>query len=50
MVCQRLEVLRDGGEKELVARTGQAAQAHPLEAVMGLQVCEAHLDLFALVA
>jgi transposase len=29
---------------ELVACTGEAAQAHPLEAVMGLQMCKAYLD------
>ena len=34
---------------ELVACTGEPAQAHALEAVMGLQVCKAHLDLFALI-
>ena len=50
MVCQRFEVLHDGGEMELVACTGEAAQAHALEAVMGLQVRKAHLDLFALIA
>jgi hypothetical protein len=35
---------------ELVSGTGEAAQAQPLEAVMGLQVCEAHLHAFALIA
>ena len=50
MVCQRFEVLHDGREMELVACTGEAAQAHSLEAVMGLQVRKAHLDLFALIA
>src|SRR5262245_40190340 len=44
---QRLEVLHDGGEMELVSGARQAAQPHALEAVMGLQVCEAHLDAFA---
>src|SRR5258708_5694158 len=34
---------------ELVACTGEAAQAHSLEAVMGLQMCKSHLNLFALV-
>ena len=34
---------------ELVACTGDAAQAHSLEAVMGLQMCKAHLNRFALV-
>ena len=49
MVCQRFEVLHDGGEMELVAGTGEPPQAHSLEAVMGLQMCKAHLNLFALV-
>ncbi len=50
MACQRLEVLHDGGEVEFVACAGEAAQAHALEAVVGLQVCKAHLDLLALIA
>jgi len=49
VVCQRFEVLHDGGEMELVACTGDAAQAHSLEAMMGFQMCKAHLNLFALV-
>ena len=49
MVRQGFEVLRDGGEMELVARAGESPQAHSLEAVMGLQMCKAHLNLFALV-
>lgn len=49
MVRQRLEVLHDGGEVELIARTGEAAQAHALETVMDLQVRKAHFDLLALV-
>jgi hypothetical protein len=32
MICQRLEVLHDGGEVELVACAGEAAQAHPKRA------------------
>ena len=48
MVCQRFEVLHDGGEVELVACAGEPAQAHSLEAVMGLQMRKAHLNLFAL--
>jgi len=50
VVGQRFEVLHDGGEMELVARAGEAAQPHSLEAVMSLQVCKANLNLFALVA
>jgi hypothetical protein len=50
MLCQRLQVLHDGCEVELVARAGEAAQAHALESMVGLQVRKAHLDLLALVA
>jgi hypothetical protein len=32
---------------ELIARTGEAPQSHSLEAMMGLQVCEAHFYLLA---
>ena len=49
MVCQRFEVLYDGGEMEFVACTGEPPQPHSFEAVMGLQMCKAHLNLFALV-
>jgi hypothetical protein len=48
---QRLEVLHDDGRKvELVAGTREAAQAQPLDSMMRLQACEAHLDAFALIA
>ena len=50
MLCHRLQVLHDGCEVELVARTGEPPQAHALESMVGLQVREAHLDLLALVA
>ena len=50
MVGQGLEVLHDGGEMELVACAGKASQAHPLEAMMGLQVRKAHLDPLSLIA
>ena len=50
MVRQRLEVLHDGGEMEFVACAGQTSQTHPLEAVMGLQVREAHLDALSFIA
>src|SRR6266508_4233684 len=49
MVGKGLQVLHDGSEVELVACTGKAAQPHTLEAVVGLQVRKAHLDLLALV-
>ena len=50
VLCQRLQVLHNGCEVELVARTGEPPQAHALESMVGLQVREAHLDLLALVA
>ena len=34
---------------ELVACAGEAAQPQPLEAVVGFQVCKAHLDTLPLV-
>ena len=49
MVRQRLEVLHDGGEMEFVACAGKTSQTHPLEAVMGLQVREAHLDALSFI-
>jgi hypothetical protein len=48
--CQRLQVLHNSCEVELVARTGEPPQAHALESMVGLQVRKAHLDLLALVA
>ena len=50
MVRQRFEVLHDGGEMEFVACAGKPSQAHPLEAVMDLQVREAHLDALSFIA
>jgi len=50
MFCKGLQVLHDGCEVELVARTGEPPQAHALESMVGLEVCKAHLDLLALVA
>ena len=35
---------------ELIACAGEPPQAHTLEAVMGLQVRETHLNFFALIA
>ena len=40
----------DGRKVELVARAGEPPQAHALEAMVGLEVGKAHLDLLALVA
>jgi hypothetical protein len=48
--CEGFQVLHDGGEVEFVARTREAPQAHALEAVVGLEVRKAHLDLLTLVA
>lgn len=45
-----LQVLHDGGEMEFVAGAGQTSQAQPLEPMVGLQMCEPHLDPLALVA
>ena len=50
MAGERLEVLHNGGEVELVACPGETPQAHTLEAVMGFEVRKSHLDLLALVA
>jgi hypothetical protein len=36
MVCERLQVLHDRGEVELVARAGETSQPHALEAMVGL--------------
>jgi hypothetical protein len=41
---ERLQVLGDGGEVELVAGTGEASQPQAIEAVMGLQMGNAHFD------
>ena len=49
VLCQRLQVLRNGCEVELVARTGESSQAHAFEPMVGLQVRKAHLNLLALV-
>ena len=48
MFRKGFEILHDGSEVEFVARSGETAQAHSLEAVVGLQVRKAHLNLFAL--
>ena len=50
MVRQRLEVLHDGGEMEFVSCAGKPSQAHPLEAVMGLQMRETHLNALSFIA
>jgi hypothetical protein len=45
--CEPFQVLDDGSEAELVACAGEAPQSHTLEAMMSLQVCEAHFYLLA---
>jgi len=50
VVCQCFEILHDSREMELIACAGEPPQSHALEAVMGLQVRKAHLNLFAFIA
>ena len=50
MFREGLEVLRGGDEMAFVSCTGDAPQAHALEAMVGLEVGKAHLDLLALIA
>ena len=50
MFREGLEVLRGGDKMAFVSCTGDAAQAHTLEAMVGLEVRKAHLDLLALIA
>ena len=45
---ERLQVLHS--ELELIARAAEASQAHAFEAVVGLQVREAHFDSLPLIA
>ena len=40
MFCEGLEVLRGGDEMAFVSCTGDAPQAHTLEAMVGLSVIE----------
>jgi len=50
MFREGLEVMRGGDEMAFVSCTGDAPQAHALEAMVGLEVRKAHLDLLALIA
>ena len=50
VVCERLEILHDGREVELVARAGEPSQTHALKAMVNLQVREAHLYFLTLMA
>ena len=47
---ERLEVLHDGSEMELVARTGEAPKPHSLEAMVDLQMGKPHLDPLSLIS
>jgi hypothetical protein len=42
--------LHNGREAELVAGAGETPKTHALEAMVDLQVCEAHLHFLALIA
>ena len=46
---QGLQVLYDGREKKLVAGTGQPAEPHAFETMVGLEVSKAHLDALAFI-
>ena len=50
MLGERLQVLHDSSEVELIARAAEAPQAHAFEAVVGLEVREAHFDSLPLIA
>jgi hypothetical protein len=47
---ERLEVLHDDREVELVARAPETSQTHTLQAVVGLKMGKARLDLLSLIA
>jgi hypothetical protein len=49
-IHEGLEILRDSGEMELVAGAGESAQSHAFEAMVRLEMREAHFDPLALVA
>ena len=50
MFREGLEVLRGGDEMAFVSCTGDASQTHTLEAMVGLEMRKAHLNLLALIA
>ena len=50
MFREGLEVLHGGNEMALVSRAREPPQAHAFEAMMGLEVRKAHLNLLALIA
>src|SRR6476660_8968041 len=47
---QRLQVLNNSCEMELIPGAGQASQPQPLEVMMRLQMCKSHLDALSFVA
>lgn len=47
---ERFQVLHDCGEVELIAGARETAKAHALEAVVGLEVGEPHLDPLSLIS
>jgi hypothetical protein len=49
VVCECLEILHDGRKVELVAGAGETPKTHALEAMVDLEVCEAHLHFLALI-
>ena len=49
MVGERLEILNDGSEMELVARPAETSKTHALETVVGLEMGKAHLDPLSLI-
>jgi hypothetical protein len=49
VVCECLKILHDGRKVELVAGAGETPKTHALEAMVDLEVCEAHLHFLALI-
>ena len=47
---ESFEVLHDSGSMEFVACPGKSPEPHPLEAMMGFQMREAHLDTLSFVS
>jgi hypothetical protein len=49
VVCECLEILHDGRKVELVAGAGETPKTHAFEAMVNLEVREAHLNFLALI-
>jgi hypothetical protein len=47
--CECLKILHDGRKVVLVAGAGETPKTHALEAMVDLEVCEAHLHFLALI-